>query len=85
MNPILLLQILAVSAAEAYSKGKVQALKIIQILILGLNFVLLALIWFISSNRISKPLNQLIHIINNLNVSENIPRRVRSIASKVQN
>ena len=52
----------AVSAAEAYSKGKVQALKIIQILILGLNFVLLALIWFISSNRISKPLNQLIHM-----------------------
>lgn len=65
----------AVASAEAFSKGKVQTLKFIQILLLGLNFVLLVLIWFISSNRISNPINQLIQIVNNLNVSESIPEK----------
>jgi len=65
----------AVSSAEAFSRGKVLSLKVSQTFLLGLNFVLLVLIWFISSNRISKPLNQLIHIVNNLNVSEKIPEK----------
>lgn len=63
----------AVAAAEAYSKGKVAALKLVQTAVLLLNLVLLLGVWYMSSVRISKPLNRLIGIIENLNVSERIP------------
>lgn len=63
----------AVAAAEKFAAGKVTALKSIQSVLMILNIALLIAIWFISSRRISNPLNQLIQIILNLNVSEKIP------------
>ena len=63
----------AVAAAEAYSKGKVSSLKFMQSAMMLLNLVLLLGVWYMSSVRISKPLSQLIRIIENLNVSERIP------------
>lgn len=54
----------AVGAAEAFSKKKVTNLKILQMVLLILNFVILAWIWIISSKRISKPLNELTKKVN---------------------
>ena len=73
----------AVAAAEAYSKGKVASLKFLQSVMMLLNAVLLLGIWFMSSRRISNPLNQLISIIENLNVSERIPDSFISRADEV--
>ncbi|KAB2953449.1 methyl-accepting chemotaxis protein [Heliorestis acidaminivorans] len=65
----------AVATAEAFSERKVTTLKSIQVSLMTMNILLLLLIWFMSSIRISNPLKQLIHIIENLDVSENIPEK----------
>jgi len=62
----------AVAAAEAFSASKVLTLKIFQIALLILNLIILAIIWLMSSRRISKPLTYLIDSISNLDVSENV-------------
>ncbi len=63
----------AVSVAETFSKGKVVSLKSFQVIILILNLIILAFVWIISTNGISKPLMQLVSTIEKLDVSENIP------------
>ena len=73
----------AVAAAEAYSKGKVTGLKLMQAVLTLLNLILLLGIWFMSSRRISKPLTKLIGIIEHLNVSEKIPESFMKRADEV--
>lgn len=63
----------AVAAAEGFSAAKVKALKVIQSVLMVFNLILLIAIWFMSSNRISQPIQKLIEIVQHLNVSENIP------------
>ncbi|MEA5025858.1 methyl-accepting chemotaxis protein [Desulfitobacterium hafniense] len=63
----------AVAAAEGFSAAKVKALKVIQSVLMVFNLILLIAIWFMSSNRISQPIQKLIGIVEHLNVSENIP------------
>lgn len=54
---------MAVNAAEAYTKGKVTALKILQSLLFILNAIILAFIWIISERKIAKPLTDATHTI----------------------
>ncbi len=63
----------AVAAAEVFAAKKVIGLKYVQVILMAMNIVLFAAIWFISSKRISNPLKELIHMIRALNVSEKIP------------
>jgi len=63
----------AVAAAEAFSKRKVSTLKITQSILTSLNILLLLCIWFISGRRISRPLDLLFGIIEDLDLSKRIP------------
>nr|WP_028305420.1 methyl-accepting chemotaxis protein [Desulfitobacterium sp. PCE1] len=65
----------AVAAAEVFSAAKVKALKMIQSVLMVFNIVLLIAIWFMSSSRISQPIQKLIDIVEHLNISENIPEQ----------
>jgi methyl-accepting chemotaxis protein len=48
----------AVGAAEAYSKGKVTAVIVLQFALLILNMLILASIWFLSERKIARPLTE---------------------------
>lgn len=63
---------IAVSNAEKLSNSKVNTLKAIQIIFLILNILILAVVWFTSTQSIAKPLNYLINAIRDLDISENI-------------
>ena len=63
----------AVYAAEDYSKGKVVTLKVFQLAILGLNLIILVLLWVMSSREISTPLMKLFKGIDKLDISEDVP------------
>lgn len=63
----------AVAVAEVYSAEKVKALKTFQVVLLLFNFILLLSIWLNSSIRISKPIYQLIAIVEKLDVTSDIP------------
>lgn len=68
----------AVSAAEAFSKGMVTMVIVIQVALLLLNLVILAGIWIISERKISRPLTTVtrqIGIIADGNLSVEIPER----------
>lgn len=73
----------AVAAAQDFAETKVTTLKIIQSLLMLLNLALLAFIWYMSSKTIAGPLNALIEIIENLDVSKNIPEKFTSRKDEV--
>jgi len=63
----------AVYAAENFSKGKVVTLKVFQLVLLGLNLIIMASIWLMSGREISKPLMKLFEGIDKLDISEDVP------------
>lgn len=73
----------AVAAAQSFAEKKVTTLKVIQSILMLMNLALLAFIWYMSSKSIAGPLNALIEIIENLDVSKNIPDKFMSRKDEV--
>lgn len=65
----------AVSVAQFLADKKVQTLKLIQSILTLFNLGLLVFVWFMSTQRISKPLLHLIQAVTHLDVSENLPEK----------